>query len=225
MTDAWRCEFYQIKKIWGTQKILSTAEVWQSVVLTEPKGLCQARHGSRDFPSVFLTLPSVFATTHIAIKRKKKMLKCLCTRSRSKGTLKTTLLSCPSEGLRSVWSLAPRKDSPGRLAPGLRSAAFFALTHGLGSHISSKLTNFEFWCVSEISLVINYQRIPLSLQQWCDDLPALCHWLEDFALRHYSCFSSQLSVPLQTVNDSARGWSCLHRIGTQHFLPPSIKIL
>lgn len=71
--------------------------------------------------------------------------------------------------------------------------------------------------MSEISLVINYQRIPLSLQQWCDDPPALCHWLEDFALRHYSCFSSQLSVPLQTVNDSARGWSCIHRTGTQHF--------
>lgn len=40
-----------------------------------------------------------------------------------------------------VWSLAPRKDSQGRLAPELRSADFFALTHGLGSHISSKLTN------------------------------------------------------------------------------------
>lgn len=80
-------------------------------------------------------------------------------------------------------------------------------------------------CVRDIftiSLVINYQRIPLSLQQWCDDPLAWCHWLEDFALRHCSCFSSQLSVPFQTANDSAWVWSCLHRTEHNTTLPSTL---
>lgn len=113
------------------------------------KGTVPSQTWQLGFPSVFLTLPSVFATTHIAIKGKEKMLKCLCTHSCSKGMLKTTLLSCSSNGLRSVWSRAPRKDSPGRLAPQLRSADFLALTHGLGSHISSKLTNCLYFGVCQ----------------------------------------------------------------------------
>lgn len=74
VTDAWRCEFYQTKKIQGTQNILSAVEVWQSVVWCwlNPRRLCQVRHGSQDFPSVFLTSPSMFAMPHVTIKVKKK---------------------------------------------------------------------------------------------------------------------------------------------------------
>jgi len=75
-------------------------------------------------------------------------------------------------------------------------------------------------------LIINNQRIPLSLQQWSDDPPALCHRLEDFALRHSSYFSRQFSVPSEALNDSARGLILLTQ-NRQHdtSLHPPIKIL
>lgn len=50
--------------------------------------------------------------------------------------------------------------------------------------------------------LINNQRIPLRLQQQFDDSPAVCHSLKDFALSHYSYFTPQLSLPLETWSNS-----------------------
>lgn len=77
-------------------------------------------------------------------------------------------------------------------------------------------------CVRDIftiSLVTTHQRIPLSLWQWCDDPLALCHCLENFALRHY------LFLIPSFCAFTGSEWFCSHRTGTQHFLHPSVKIL
>lgn len=81
--------------------------------------------------------------------------------------------------------------------------------------------------VCQSYMIINNQRIPSSLQQQFDDPPVLCHRLKDFALRHYSCFEPQLSVPSAALNDSAQGTTLLthDKQATQYLFPPPIKTL
>lgn len=157
------------------------------------------------------------------------MLKCLCTRSCSKGMLKTTLLSFK----RAEVCLKPSSQQGFHRKTGSwthSALSHLALTHGLGSHIISKVTNCLNFGVYQRYL---HNIIGNQLPKDPTEPPAVVGWSITFVSLAWGLCSQTLLLLLVPVLCPFTGneWFCMGLIllaqNRNTTLPfhPSAKIL